>query len=225
MTARTRADLATAERIVVKVGSSSISGESSWRIPVLVTCALPLPANALMAVLPVQMTSERRLSGTADTKPAAMWVLWNLQGVFWMALTAVAVFVPHLLADAGVVHVEVRLELVEAVEVVLAGLLVERPRPLLDAGEHDAALRVGRALLRPHVPVVELGARIARGLEPRVGVGGVVDDEVDQHPHAAGVGLPHELDEVPARAEPAVDPVEVGDVVASVAPRRRLERS
>jgi len=36
MTARSRADLATAERIVVKVGSSSISGESSWRIPMIV---------------------------------------------------------------------------------------------------------------------------------------------------------------------------------------------
>ena len=36
MSARTRAELATANRIVVKVGSSSISGESSWRIPMIV---------------------------------------------------------------------------------------------------------------------------------------------------------------------------------------------
>jgi len=36
VTARSRAELATAERIVVKVGSSSISGESSWRIPMIV---------------------------------------------------------------------------------------------------------------------------------------------------------------------------------------------
>lgn len=36
MSALTRADLATAGRIVVKVGSSSISGESSWRIPMIV---------------------------------------------------------------------------------------------------------------------------------------------------------------------------------------------
>ncbi|WP_336646125.1 glutamate 5-kinase [Microbacterium sp. USHLN186] len=36
MTARTRAELATASRIVVKVGSSSISGEASWRIPMIV---------------------------------------------------------------------------------------------------------------------------------------------------------------------------------------------
>ncbi|GAA3945192.1 glutamate 5-kinase [Microbacterium soli] len=36
MNARSRADLAAAERIVVKVGSSSISGEASWRIPMIV---------------------------------------------------------------------------------------------------------------------------------------------------------------------------------------------
>ncbi|MDQ0612572.1 glutamate 5-kinase [Microbacterium sp. W4I4] len=36
MTALHRADLASAARIVVKVGSSSISGEASWRIPMIV---------------------------------------------------------------------------------------------------------------------------------------------------------------------------------------------
>jgi len=36
VTARHRADLASAARIVVKVGSSSISGEASWRIPMIV---------------------------------------------------------------------------------------------------------------------------------------------------------------------------------------------
>ncbi|WP_298039949.1 glutamate 5-kinase [uncultured Microbacterium sp.] len=36
MTARSRADLGAARRVVVKVGSSSISGEASWRIPMIV---------------------------------------------------------------------------------------------------------------------------------------------------------------------------------------------
>lgn len=36
MTAHTRSDLAGVRRLVVKVGSSSISGEAQWRIPVLV---------------------------------------------------------------------------------------------------------------------------------------------------------------------------------------------
>ena len=51
MTARTRADLATATRIVVKVGSSSISGESSWRIPVIVEALAAAHARAADVVL------------------------------------------------------------------------------------------------------------------------------------------------------------------------------
>ncbi|MFT4156372.1 MAG: glutamate 5-kinase [Microbacterium sp.] len=51
MTARTRADLATAARIVVKVGSSSISGESSWRIPMLVHALAAAHARGTEVVL------------------------------------------------------------------------------------------------------------------------------------------------------------------------------
>ncbi|MGG1910303.1 glutamate 5-kinase [Microbacterium sp. NRRL B-14842] len=51
MTARTRADLATATRIVVKVGSSSISGESSWRIPVIVEALAAAHARGAEVVL------------------------------------------------------------------------------------------------------------------------------------------------------------------------------
>ncbi len=41
------------------------------------------------------------------------------------------------------------------------------------------------------------------GLEPRVLVGGVVDDEVDDHADAAVVGLVDQLDEVAQRSERA----------------------
>ncbi|MFJ4225739.1 glutamate 5-kinase [Microbacterium sp. NPDC089695] len=51
MTARTRADLATASRIVVKVGSSSISGESSWRIPMLVHALASAHARGTEVIL------------------------------------------------------------------------------------------------------------------------------------------------------------------------------
>jgi glutamate 5-kinase len=51
VTARTRADLATAGRIVVKVGSSSISGESSWRIPVLVEALAAAHARGAEVIL------------------------------------------------------------------------------------------------------------------------------------------------------------------------------
>ncbi|MFC9984406.1 glutamate 5-kinase [Microbacterium keratanolyticum] len=51
MTARARADLATAERIVVKVGSSSISGDSAWRIPLIVDALAAAHARGAEVVL------------------------------------------------------------------------------------------------------------------------------------------------------------------------------
>ena len=51
MTALTRADLPTAARIVVKVGSSSISGEAAWRIPVLVEALAEAHARGTEIVL------------------------------------------------------------------------------------------------------------------------------------------------------------------------------
>lgn len=51
MTARSRAELATATRIVVKVGSSSISGEASWRIPILVEAVAAAHARGAEIVL------------------------------------------------------------------------------------------------------------------------------------------------------------------------------
>ena len=61
-------------------------------------------------------------------------------------------------------------------------------------------------------------------LEPRVLVGGVVDDQVDDHLDAPVVGLVQQLGEVAERAQPRVDAVEVGRVVAVVVARRRVDR-
>ena len=55
-------------------------------------------------------------------------------------------------------------------------------------------------------------------------VGGVVDDEVDHHADAAVAGLVHQLGEVAEGADPRVNPVEVGDVVAGVLARGRVHR-
>ncbi|UJP10845.1 glutamate 5-kinase [Microbacterium sp. KUDC0406] len=51
MTVRARDGLATAERIVVKVGSSSISGEAAWRIPMLVDALAAAHARGTEIVL------------------------------------------------------------------------------------------------------------------------------------------------------------------------------
>ena len=64
----------------------------------------------------------------------------------------------------------------------------------------------------------------ARLLEPRVVGRGVVHHEVGDHAHAALVRRLDERAEVVDRPVVGVDGVEVGDVVAAVAQRRRVER-
>ena len=72
----------------------------------------------------------------------------------------------------------------------------------------------------PYGPV----AVAARRLEPRVVGRGVVHDEVGDHADPALVRRLDELAEVLDRAVVRVDVVEVGDVVAAVAERRRVQR-
>jgi hypothetical protein len=128
---------------------------------------------------------------------------------------------PHhlreLVAHRRVGQVEVGLVLVEAVLVVLPGLAVERPRGRLLVREHHGAGLLRRPLVPPHVevPIRGVGGG-AGGLEPRVRVGRVVHDEVDDHADAAVPARAHELDEVTQRPQRGIDGVEVGDVVAVV---------
>ena len=61
-------------------------------------------------------------------------------------------------------------------------------------------------------------------LEPRMLIRRVVHDEVDDDPDATVFGLVQQLGEVAERAQPRVDGVVVGHVVAVVAIRRRVDR-
>ncbi|CAO0829856.1 hypothetical protein SMICM17S_00813 [Streptomyces microflavus] len=131
----------------------------------------------------------------------------------------------YLVAYRGVGDIEVGLLLEEAVQVVLAGGLVQLPHTALGVGE-DHALRavVGRCVA-PDVPVAVGGCAAGTGvLEPRMVVGGVVDHQVGDDPDTPVAGGPHELGEVAERAQPRIDGVEVGDVVAVVALPGRIER-
>jgi hypothetical protein len=108
-----------------------------------------------------------------------------------------------LVADPGVGDVEVRLLTVEAVEVVLPRRLVEGPDAVLGVREDHLGGGVGRRVGAPHVEVpVRVVAGGAGPPEPRVLHRGVVDDEVDDHPHPAVAGGADELDEVAEVTEP-----------------------
>ena len=128
--------------------------------------------------------------------------------------------------DVGVVVVEVGLVGVEAVPEVGLGHRVPRPVRRLEVLEDDAGVGVAVGVVAPHVEVAlgRPGRRVAGPLEPRVLVGRVVDDELGDHADVAVVGGGEEAPELAQVAVVGVDRAVVGDVVAVVAQRRRVER-
>ena len=64
----------------------------------------------------------------------------------------------------------------------------------------------------------------ARLLKPKMLIGSMIDDEVDDHLDSALIRLMHELDEIAARAVSGINRIVVGDVVTIVAIGRPVER-
>ena len=130
---------------------------------------------------------------------------------------------PH---DVRVVEIQVRLVAEEAMPVVRLGLRVPGPVGTLGVAEDDPRPRVALRGVTPDV-VVALG-RAGRGaprrLEPGVGVGGVIENQLGDDPQVTPVRLAHEGAELRPRAVLRVDVAVVGDVVAVVAPRGGVER-
>ncbi len=130
----------------------------------------------------------------------------------------------HRIDHLGVVVVEVRLLMKEAVPVVLLPLLVEGPVGRLDVAEDHADVGEAVVVVGPHVPV---GLRVvARGTgldEPGMLVAGVVHHEVGDDPDSPAVGVLHQGDEVVEVPDVGRDRQEVTDVVATVVQRRGIE--
>ncbi len=132
----------------------------------------------------------------------------------------------HLLAHLGVVEVEVGLVGVEAVPVVGLGDRIPRPVGALEVGEDDARLGVLLRAVAPHVVVALRAARrgVAGALEPCVVRRGVVEHQLGDHAQAPLVGLVEQLRHVVDAPVRGVHAHVVGDVIAAVAQRRRVER-
>jgi hypothetical protein len=123
-----------------------------------------------------------------------------------------------------VLEVEVGLVREEAVPVELPSHGVEGPVRHLRVDEDDAGVGIALVRVAPHVEVAERAVRILpRRQEPGVLVGGVVDREIDHHPHVPRVRLGDDVAEVVDRAVLGQHPREVRDVVAAVAQRRAVE--
>jgi hypothetical protein len=124
------------------------------------------------------------------------------------------------------VEVEVRLVRVEPVPVVLAGHGVPRPVRRLEVREDDPRVAVALGRVAPDVELAPAapGWCAARPLEPGVLVGGVVQHQLGDHPQPALVRPADEEPDVAHRPVARVDRPVVGDVVAVVAQRGRVER-
>ncbi len=131
-------------------------------------------------------------------------------------------------AHLGVIPVQIRL---------LGGEAVQVPLPVLDAlprGSAECGTPVGGRLsaigalaITEDVPLTRIRTAACgeRLLEPLVQVGRVVGDDVDDDADAAFVQRRDHGVEVLQRAEPRIDVAIVGDVVAAVRERRRVERT
>ena len=191
-----------------------------------------LGKNDGLAVAPLQELAERAqhvvlLDGPRDVRPLG----GDDEGNRVHAEAGDAELDPEahdlqdLSLDLGIGGVEIRLEIVEAMEVPGPGIGIVRPGRFLHAGKNHALVGIGRLLLGPDVPVAVFRSRVApRVLEPGVLVRGVVHHEIDEHAHAALLRRLGELDEIAERAVTRVDAVVVRNVIAVVAEGRRLER-
>ncbi len=132
----------------------------------------------------------------------------------------------YRLEHLRVVEVEVWLVRVEAVPEILACHRVPGPVGLFGVEEDDPRAVVLLVVVRPHVEVPRLAAAfgVAGALEPRVLVAGVVDDQFGDNPQATLVRLGDEAPGIGHAAVVGVHGLVLGDVVAVVAPRRRIER-
>ncbi len=115
---------------------------------------------------------------------------------------------------------------IEPVPVIGARGLIPGPVRPLGVDEDDTGAGIFVVVVRPDIKVAVdrpwLG--VPRALEPRMLVRGMVDHQLDDHPHAALMRRRDEAFDIGQRAVVRIDPAIVGDVVAVIQLRRRIER-
>src|SRR5215472_647264 len=94
--------------------------------------------------------------------------------------------VPHLFAYGGVVVIQIRLVTEETMPVVGLGNRIPSPVRHLRVDEDDSGSAILRIGIAPRIPVAFwIVSRATRFLEPRVLIGSVVGDQLDDDPDAA----------------------------------------
>ena len=129
------------------------------------------------------------------------------------------------LAHLGVIEVQVRLVAVEAMPVVCPGHGVPRPIGRFKVFEDDSGVLVLLRRVAPYVivAVAAVGLGTPRPLKPRMLIRGVVNHQFSDHFQAPAVRTAEKHLEILQCSVAGMDPRVVGDVVAVVAHRRRIE--
>ncbi len=131
----------------------------------------------------------------------------------------------HRFHHLRVVEIEVGLVRIETVPEVLAGDRVPGPVGLFGVEEDDPRAVVLLIVIRPHIKVARrrTGLGLARPLEPRVLIRGVVDDQLGDHPQTPLVRLGDKALGVGHGPVVAVYAAVFGNVVTVIATWRRIE--
>jgi hypothetical protein len=132
----------------------------------------------------------------------------------------------HFFQHLRVVVVQVGLMRIEAVPEVGVGFGVPGPVGLFRVAKNDAGAGVGLVVVGPHVEIAcrRTGARGARALKPAVLVRRMVDHQFGNDAQAARMRLADQFAYVGHGAVVGMHATVVGNVIAVVAPWRRVER-
>src|SRR4029450_5644629 len=123
----------------------------------------------------------------------------------------------HLCAYVWIGPVEVRLKVIEAMEVPGLCLLVEGPGFGLLTRKDGALMPVRRLPGAPDIPIPVRRVRATPSRhKPGMLVGGVVDDQIEDDPDAALLRSSREFGKVTQTAQFRIDSVVIGDVVPAV---------
>ena len=134
-------------------------------------------------------------------------------------------------AENGLLHVraleiQIRLMAIKAVPVISLGHRVPGPVGRFEIFKDDAGLPVFFPMVAPDV-IISMPAAGCGGpgpLKPGMLIGGMVDDQLGDHPEPPPMGLTEEGLKIPQGAVLGVDAGVIGDVVAVIPEGRRVER-
>src|SRR6476469_2181526 len=141
------------------------------------------------------------------------------------AIEPEAQHIVHRFADSRIAPIEIGLLAQKGVVIVLGRRFIEAPGGTAEIAHPTVGRGAVGLWIAPNVPIaLRIVARGAALDKPRMLIGRVVRNEVDNDLKAARMCLFDESIEICKRPEDRIDAAIIGDVVAEVRHRRRIDR-